>query len=313
MSLPKISIVVTNLDLADFLEQTLVSILEQHYPDLELIVVDGGSTDHSVEVIRKYEDRIAWWVSEKDAGQYPAIDKGFARATGEVMAWINSDDLYHPHALEAVGEIFSTFPEVKWLTGFPTALNARSTGFCRNSLPWARWSRWRYYTFDFQFIQQEATFWRREAWLRAGGRMSEELALAGDLELWARMFRHEDLYTTTAILAGFRYRGGDQRSMVRWDEYLAESVSVLRREVARLPLAKRVYASLLRFAILPFSVAWFHDVPALRAVYRVVMGMVPVITYDFEANRWVKGREIARMPPLFVGGSLLSDRLRRKS
>src|SRR3954447_20687666 len=114
--LPKISIVTPSYNQRQFIEQTILSVINQNYPALEYIIVDGGSTDGTVDVIRKYKDRLAGWTSEPDKGQYDAINKGFARATGEIMGWINSDDQYLPWTLATVARIFSQFPEVEWVT-----------------------------------------------------------------------------------------------------------------------------------------------------------------------------------------------------
>ena len=108
--LPSISIIVPNFNGGATLEATLLSLLEQKYPKLEILVVDGGSTDNSVEIIRAYEKHIAWWVSERDRGQSHAINKGFARATGEVVNWLCSDDVLLPGALHAIGQAFVEGP-----------------------------------------------------------------------------------------------------------------------------------------------------------------------------------------------------------
>lgn len=116
-NLPRISIVVPNYNYGHFLEKTLRSVIEQDYPNLELLVVDGGSTDNSVEVIRKLEKHIAWWVSEKDGGQSNAINKGLARAGGDIVNWLCSDDLLAPGALRTIGRAFADDPGLDVLIG----------------------------------------------------------------------------------------------------------------------------------------------------------------------------------------------------
>src|SRR5688572_23620138 len=112
---PRISIVTPSYNQGIFLEETLRSILLQNYADLELIVIDGGSKDNSVEIIKKYEPWITYWISEKDNGQSDAINKGFKKASGEIVAWINSDDLLTPGSLHKVAEYFTALPETTGL------------------------------------------------------------------------------------------------------------------------------------------------------------------------------------------------------
>jgi len=114
---PRISIVTPSYNQGSFIEQTIRSVLLQGYPNIEYFVLDGGSTDNSVQIIRKYEPWLTGWTSEKDGGQTDAINKGWAKATGEILAWLNSDDWYYPGALAAVGRVFKEHPEVSWVAG----------------------------------------------------------------------------------------------------------------------------------------------------------------------------------------------------
>ena len=116
-TLPKVSIITPSFNQGQFLEASIRSVLEQDYPNLEYIVVDGGSKDDSVEVIKKYQDRLAWWVSEKDKGHADALNKGFARATGEILAWLNSDDIYFPGAVTEAVSVLQNQPEVGMVYG----------------------------------------------------------------------------------------------------------------------------------------------------------------------------------------------------
>lgn len=235
---PRISIVTPCYNGATYLEDTIASILGQGYPNLEYIIVDGGSTDESVDIIRRYADDLTWWTSEPDDGMYDALQKGFVRTTGEVMKWVNADDVLHPRALFTVAEIFQSLPDVEWLQGCPTWIDEAGRIVC-TARHIQRWSRFDYYRGHYRWIQQESTFWRRSLWDRAGAYIDATLRLAGDLELWARFFRHAPLYSTEAVLGAFRWCRGGQLSTTHFDTYLAEAEQVLERERARLSDADR--------------------------------------------------------------------------
>ena len=239
--MPKISIVTPSFNQGRFLAETMDSVLGQGYPDLEYVVIDGGSSDESVEVIKARQDRVAGWVSEKDDGQYDAINKGFARTSGEVMAWLNSDDKYTPWALHVVGDVFRQLPEVQWVTtllplhwderGLPTRCKPvrgyTKDGFFRGH-HLQRPGEW-----DKAFVQQESTFWRRSLWEKVGGKIHASLQLAGDFELWAKFYQHAELYGIPLPLGGFRVHG-DQKTAHRMEAYIKEAEAVLARFGGRL-------------------------------------------------------------------------------
>ena len=262
MNHPKISIVTPNFNGEKYLEQTIQSVLSQNYPNLEYIIIDGGSTDNSVEIIKKYKSQLAYWVSEPDKGLYEAVQKGFDKSTGEIMAWINSDDLYHPKAFFTVAEIFSKFKQTSWLQGIPTFYD--EVGRTVAVSPIKRWSKLDYYLGNFQWIQQESIFWRRSLWEISGSKMATEMKYAGDLELWLRFFRHEKLFVTNALLGGFRQRSEGQLTMEFLDQYLEEARDKIKEEVDKtIPKAERdLVESIKRHNILMGKI-WF---PILRKI-----------------------------------------------
>lgn len=167
----------------EYLEATIRSVLDQGYPDIEYIVMDGGSTDGSVEIIRKYESRLAHWQSAPDEGQAAAIRAGFERSSGEILAWLNSDDTYVPDALWRVGEHFRDHPKTQWLYG--DLIVIEQNGEPRDVL--------RNISFDYQVILhyidhvlQPATFWRRGICEQAGG-VDGGFRFIMDRDLWLRM------------------------------------------------------------------------------------------------------------------------------
>jgi glycosyltransferase involved in cell wall biosynthesis len=193
------------LNSAAYVEKTICSVLSQRYPNLEYFIVDGGSTDGTVEIIRRYEKNLAGWTSEPDRGMYDALNKGFAQSTGQIMGWISATDLLHVGGLAVVGTVFRDLPSLEWITGHPTRFDALGMTVDIARLP--RWSRYRFLAGANRYIQQESTFWRRSLWERAGGRVDDSRRIAADFELWVRFFRHAQLYTVDALIGGFRAHG----------------------------------------------------------------------------------------------------------
>ncbi len=239
--LPTISIVTPSLNQRRYLDEAIRSVLDQNYPRLEYVIIDGGSSDGSADLIRGYQAHLTYWCSEPDGGLFDGLNKGFARTTGEVMGWLNSDDKYTPWAFSVVGELFALFPEIEWLSSlFPLVWDREGRAVaCVREPGWAAGgflagdnlvgeerhvSRW---------IQQESTFWRRSLWERAGGALDPSMKAAGDFELWCRFSALADHYGVETPLAGFRAHG-DQVSERQSAEYLAEARAALARHGGRL-------------------------------------------------------------------------------
>ncbi|AFY75128.1 glycosyl transferase [Synechococcus sp. PCC 7502] len=227
---PLISIVTPSYNQGSFLKATIESVLSQNYPNLEYIIIDGGSTDESVDIIRQYENHLYYWCSEKDEGQYHAINKGFSKSNGKIMGWINSDDMYLPWTFRTVANIMNELPEVKWLTTLKLGIWDYD-GFCLGFTEVEGYSLSAFldsYNLPVRFhnsIQQESTFWQREIWDQSGGYINTELSLASDFELWSRFYIENELYGTISPLAGFRYQYSQKSQNM--DEYVKEAISCL--------------------------------------------------------------------------------------
>lgn len=199
-SLPLVSIVTPSYNQAHFLETTIRSVLDQDYPNLEYLIVDGGSTDGSRQIIERYADRLAWWVSERDQGQTDAINKGFARAQGEILAWLNSDDTYQPQAIAQAVAFFQAHPEVGLVYGDANLID--ESGQVIGKFP-ARQTDYRRLKRGFVHIPQQAAFFRASLW-RQVGPLDPTFYFAMDYDLWVRIARLAPVQYVPNLWANFR-------------------------------------------------------------------------------------------------------------
>lgn len=224
----KISIVSPSFNQGQWIGKTIESLASQEYPNLELIIEDGGSTDQTDSVISEYQEKfpglISSYTKQKDNGMYHAIDNGFKKATGDIMGWLNTDDILYPGALKIINDIFCAFPEIDWITGARSVINEYGSTVAIE--PARTWTKEMYWSGDYKWIQQESTFWRADLYRKAGGYISQECKLAGDFELWHRFFAFSQLYSADILLGGFRIRKQDQKSNEQLLSYYQEVNSV---------------------------------------------------------------------------------------
>ncbi len=202
-NLPLVTIVTPSYNQAAFLEATICSVLEQDYPQIEYILVDGGSKDGSPEIIRRYSDRLAWWVSEKDRGQTDAINKGFAHASGQILAWLNSDDTYQPGAIRQAVAYFQAHPTTGMVYGDCNFINAEGVQIGRFPAAQTDYRRLRQ---GYVHIPQQAAFWRADLW-RQVGPLDPAFFFAMDYDLWVRLAKISRLDYNPKTWANFRLHG----------------------------------------------------------------------------------------------------------
>jgi glycosyltransferase involved in cell wall biosynthesis len=195
-----ISIVTPSHNQARYLERTIQSVLSQDYPQVEYLIVDGSSTDGTLDIIHKYEDRLAWWVSETDRGQTDAINKGFARARGDILAWINSDDTYEPGALSAAVTYLQEHPEVGMVYGDCNYINQDGDVIGKFH---AAQTNYRLLRQGYTHIPQQTMFFRANLWQQIGP-LDPSFYFAMDYDLWTRIARHTEIKYVPQTWANFR-------------------------------------------------------------------------------------------------------------
>jgi len=219
--LPLVSVVTPSYNQAAFIEQTLLSVLDQDYPAIEYLVADGGSTDGSVEIIQRYADRLAWWVSEKDHGQAEAINKGLARTTGKYVAWINSDDYYQPGAFCAAIEVLEKNPDLGMVFGDVQVVD--KDGRVLNNLHYQNWGLEELMTFH--IIGQPSVFMRRSV-LEKAGYLDLTFHFMLDHQLWLRMGLQAGMQYIPQLLAGAHYHE-DCKNLLQAAEFGKEAYRIV--------------------------------------------------------------------------------------
>lgn len=255
-TLPLVSIVTPSYNQAPFLEQTICSVLAQDYSRVEYMIVDGVSTDGSVETIRAYQDYLSWWVSEPDQGQAHAINKGLERARGEIVAWLNSDDLYLPGTISAVVQVFQKFPQVSLVFG-----NAISIDECGSPFNHQEFGERKLEDFMvFNIICQPAVFMRSST-LNRVGLLDESYHYLMDHQLWLRIVQEGPAFFLHRSLACARYH----------------------------PSAKNV-AQAASFGQEAYRIVeWMHTQPGLEAIFEKIQRQVWAGAHRFNARYLLDG------------------------
>jgi glycosyltransferase involved in cell wall biosynthesis len=259
--LPRISLVTCSYQQARYLETTIQSVLSQNYPALEYSIIDGESTDGSVDVIRRYESQLADWVSEPDRGQTDALIKGFERTDGEIMGWLCSDDLLLPGALQAVGEFFlrnpsamAVYGDALWIDGEGRYLRPK------REIPFSRFV----FLHDHNYIPQPSMFWRRSLYRDVGG-LDRAFNLAMDGDLWDRFAEHGSIAHLPRYLSCMRCYPEQKTRSLRPQAKAENAALRLRRTGAASEYFRPVLfpcAKALRVAIKTFSGVYAAEVPA---------------------------------------------------
>jgi glycosyltransferase involved in cell wall biosynthesis len=223
-TLPAISVIVPSFNQAKYLELTLRSIVDQNYQNLDLVIIDGGSTDGSQEIIRKYAKYITFSCSEPDGGQTQGLIKGFSHATGEIQCFLNSDDLFEPGVLHEVGRYFSEHPDVDAVYGDALWIDFQGTPIRpQKEIPFNRFI----FLYTYNYIPGMSMFWRRAIYDRAGG-LNPAFQMAFDADLWMRFSDHGTIKHVTRQWSRMR-RYPDQKTMQLSDLTIREDMLVRSR------------------------------------------------------------------------------------
>ena len=248
--LPRVSIITPSFNQGRFIEATIESVLGQGYPDIEYFVIDGGSTDGTVDILRQFDGRLRW-ISEPDRGQAHAINKGLRMASGDVIGYLNSDDLYEPGALRQVGSFFAANPAAHWVTGLCRTIDVRGAEI-RKPITFYKnlWLRLRSYRalLVLDYVSQPATFWTRNA-VETIGEFDESLRYAMDYDYSLRAGRTFRLFVLREYLASFRVHPESKAGSSANAQFDADLAIARRHTDSRLLLALHAVHNALIVAI----------------------------------------------------------------
>lgn len=209
----KITVVTAVYNGSEYIEDCIQSIMNQTYKNFEHIIMDGGSTDNTVEIAKKYESLYNVKVySKKDKGMYDAIANGFDLATGDIYCWLNSDDMLMPWAFEVMQKVISE-TDAQWCMGFPTYWCGNNVNRCQFRISaYTRWAikKGLHDGRILPFIQQESTFWTRDLWEKSRGEIIRNYKIAGDFQLWKNFANYVPLYKVNSTISGFRQHEGQK-------------------------------------------------------------------------------------------------------
>lgn len=229
MHYPKISIITPSYNQDKFIEKTIKSVLSQNYPNLEYIIVDGGSTDNTLKILKKYDKRINW-ISEKDHGQTDAINKGFKIATGDIIAYLNSDDYYLPGTLKRIAKIFIANKKIKWLTGDYIIIDENDIKIQNIVVFYKKILRLFPYLpilLITNFIAQPSTFIRR-AIINELGFFDQSLDYVMDYDYWIKIIKNNPLYVINSPLAAFRIHR-TSKSGIQYKQQFNEELKIVKK------------------------------------------------------------------------------------
>ena len=291
MYYPKISIVTPCYNVKDTIEATLKSIHDQNYPNLEHIIMDGGSTDGTVDIINKYKDKLAVFISKKDNGQYFAINEGFSYATGEIYCWLNADDISLPWTFKTIANIFSENKNIQWLTGITAFINEKgmlkkiynnASAKPQNAIK----NGW-FCKGGYGYLLQESMFWSSELWHKVNG-LNTSYKLAGDFDLWIKYANITQLWTINIPLSCFRLHN-QSRSITQEKVYLDE-VGEIKRFLKPIPLLYRL----------------FGNSQTINFLLRSIIFKKTMLIYQpYNSNKWIFGEKYRSLSGLTLSELLL--------